>query len=66
MTELEMSFTLGLTVEPEKNRVAIDPGIHAEIMYLRHIFAINKIQREEVGRFNHDTWADLLPWHSVN
>jgi hypothetical protein len=66
MTELEISLTLGLVVEPEMNRVHMDPVLHAEIHYLRHIFAINKMQREEVGRVNTDVWAELLPWHSVN
>jgi len=66
MTELEMSITLGLMVEPEKNRVQIDPLLQAEIMYLKQIFAISKSQSLEVGRVNPDTWAALLPWHSVN
>jgi hypothetical protein len=66
MTELEMSITLGLMVEPEQNRVKIDPLLQAEIMYLKQIFAISKSQNQEVGRVNPDTWAALLPWHSVN
>ncbi len=66
MTELEMSITLGLTTEPEKNKVKIDPLLQAEIMYLKQIFAISKFQKMEVGRANPDTWAALLPWHSAN
>ena len=66
MTELEMSLTLGITNEPVKNRVSIDPLLHAEIMYLKHIFKINEIQKLEVGNANPDAWADLLPWHSLN
>jgi hypothetical protein len=66
MTELEMSLTLGLMVEPEQNRVQVDPLIQAEIMYLKHIFSIAKVQSCEVGRVNPDFWADLLPWHSMN
>jgi len=66
MTELEMSITLGLMTEPEKNRVKIDPLLQAEIMYLKHIFAIAKTQNTEVGRANPDSWAALLPWHSTN
>jgi hypothetical protein len=66
MTELEMSLTLGLMVEPEQNKVKVDPLIQAEIMYLKHVFSINKMQTEEVGRANPDFWAELLPWHSAN
>lgn len=66
MTELEMSLTLGLMSEPEQNRVTVDSVIQAEIMYLKHIFCIAKVQREEVGRANPDLWAELLPWHSLN
>lgn len=66
MTELEMSMTLGLMSEPELNRVKVDPVIEAEIMYLKHIFAISRLQRAEVGRVNPDVWAELLPWHSMN
>jgi len=66
MTELEMSITLGLMAEPENNKVQVDPLLQAEIMYLKHIFAIAKCQNLEVGRANPDSWAALLPWHSVN
>lgn len=66
MTELEMSLSLGLVVEPEKNHVMVDPILQAEVLYLRHIFAIQKAQRQEIGQFNQDIWADLLPWHSSN
>ncbi len=66
MTELELSLTLGMMCEPEQNRVHVDPMIETEIMYLRHIFNIAKLQREEVGRVNQDVWAELLPWHSLN
>lgn len=66
MTELEMSLTLGLMIEPERNYVKVDPLIQAEIMYLKHIFSIARVQSEEVGRANPDFWAELLPWHSLN
>ena len=66
MTELEMSLTLGIMSEPERNFVQVDPFIQAEIMYLKQIFAINRIQREEVGQLNPDAWAQLVPWHSLN
>lgn len=66
MTELEMSLTLGLMIEPERNFVKMDPLIQSEIMYLKHIFSIARTQRSEVGRVNPDFWADLLPWHSLN
>lgn len=66
MTEIELSLTLGLTIEPEKNYVQVDSLIQAEVMYLKHIFSIAKIQSMEVGRANPDFWAELLPWHSMN
>lgn len=66
MTELEMSLTLGIMSEPEKNRVHVDPVIQAEIMYLKHIFMISTVQRHEIGRVNQDVWAELVPWHSLN
>lgn len=66
MTELEMSLTLGLLSEPEKNYVQLDELLKTDIMYLKHIFQISKLQREEVGRLNQDLWAELLPWHSMN
>jgi hypothetical protein len=66
MTELEMSLTLGLVMEPEYNRVHVDPLIQTEIMYLKHIFSIARMQSTEIGRANPDVWAELLPWNSVN
>ena len=66
MTELEMSLTLGMMSEPERNRVNVDPVLHAEILYLKHIFAITRNQKSEIGRANPDVWAELLPWHSLN
>jgi hypothetical protein len=66
MTELEMSLTLGMVNEPIRNRVDVDPMLHIELMFLKHIFIISKCQREEIGSVNPDTWADLLPWHSLN
>jgi hypothetical protein len=66
MTELEMSLTLGIISEPEKNFVKVDPVLHAEVMYLKHVFSIIQCQRSEVGRLTGDTWAALLPWHSLN
>lgn len=66
MTELELSLTLGLMSEPDRNKVHVDPLIQAEIMYLKHIFTIARVQRSEVGQINPDTWAELLPWHSMN
>jgi hypothetical protein len=66
MTEIELSLTLGLMLEPEQNKVRIDPLLQAEIMYLKHVFVINKVQMQEVGRANPDFWAALLPWHSTN
>ncbi|HEY9746526.1 MAG TPA: hypothetical protein V6C99_09955 [Oculatellaceae cyanobacterium] len=66
MTELEMSLTLGLLSEPEKNFVRMDTILQTEIMYLKHIFQISKHQRDELGNLNPDLWAELLPWHSLN
>lgn len=66
MTELEMSVTLGILAEPEKNRVDVDPLLASEIMYLKHIFVLNQRQKEEIGNAYQDTWAQLLPWHSLN
>lgn len=66
MTEIELSLTLGLMIEPECNKVKVDPLIQAEIMYLKHVFSITKMQKQEVGSANPDFWADLLPWHSAN
>ncbi|MEB3288087.1 MAG: hypothetical protein VKJ04_11355 [Vampirovibrionales bacterium] len=66
MTELELSLTLGVVTEPVKNRVNVDPLLEVEIMFLKQIFQIARIQRDEVGHANPDAWADLLPWHSLN
>ncbi len=66
MTELELSMTLGIMMEPEKNRVKVDPLLQAEILYLKHIFQIVQYQKQEVGCANPDVWVDLVPWHSLN
>ena len=66
MTELEMCLTLGIVTEPLENRVHVDPLIRAEMMYLKHIFEIAELQKLEIGSSNPDTWADMLPWHSMN
>jgi hypothetical protein len=66
MTELEMSLSLGLVLETEKNRLKSDPQAKAEILYLQHIFAIQKIQRQEMGELNSENWLALIPWHSSN
>jgi hypothetical protein len=66
MTEIEMSLTLGLILESEQNRVHQDPQAKSEILYLQHIFAIQKLQRSEMGELNVDNWLGLIPWHSSN
>lgn len=66
MTELEMCITLGIVTEPEKNRIHVDNELRSEIMYLKSIFEINNAQKTEIGSVNCDTWADFLPWHSMN
>jgi hypothetical protein len=66
MTELEMSLTLGIKVEPDKNVVKMDPLLQSEIIYLKYIFLIAKRQADEVGRANSELWNTLLPWNSAN
>lgn len=66
MTEVEIALTLGITPEPEQNRVHVTPLIEAEILYLKQVFVINRLQVQEVGRFNNEFWADLVPWQSLN
>ncbi len=66
MNELELSLTLGLKVEPEKNVVRMNGENPLDMDVLRNVFLINKLQREEMGRANNATWAELLPWHSMN
>lgn len=66
MTELEMCITLGIVTEPEKNRIHVDRELRSEIMYLKSIFEISECQKMEIGTVNFDTWADFLPWHSLN
>ena len=66
MTELEMSLTLGILVEPDRNRVEVDPLLASQIMCLKHVFVMNESQKTEIGNIHGDTWAQLLPWHSLN
>ena len=66
MTELELSMTLGIVVEPEKNRMPVDSLIRAEILYLGQVFSLMEGQKSEIGRLTDDVWAELLPWHSLN
>jgi len=66
MTELEMSLTLGLLSEPEKNVVHSHTLLEHEMALLKNIFAVARKQRQEIGVLNPDLWAELLPWHSLN
>jgi len=66
MTELEMTVTLGILPDPDKNFVHVDEALKAEITYLSTIFAIARGQKEMIGTANPDMWIELLPWHSLN
>lgn len=65
MTEIELSLTLGLVLEPADNKVKLDPLIKAEITYLKSIFEIANDQSKTLGKVT-QTWTTLLPWHSLN
>ena len=66
MTELELSVTLGIVPEPEKNRLHVDALLRAEILYLQHIFAITRYQKDSANAPWKDAWMELVPWHSLN
>jgi hypothetical protein len=66
MTELEMSLSLGLVIEPVRNRIDADELIKSEILYLHHIFAIRRNQSREIGNLSTESWIEMLPWHSAN
>ena len=66
MTELELSLSLGLVIEPERNRIPADELVKSEILYLQHIFSIREHQSREIGSLASESWIELLPWHSAN
>jgi hypothetical protein len=66
MTELQMSETLGLISEPEKNFVHIDETIASEIQALKKVFATVSHQKLAIGNANVNLWCEFVPWSSLN
>ncbi len=66
MTELEMSVTLGLLIEPEKNFVHIDKDLKEDINHIANAFTEISRQKCTLGAFHTDIWLEFVPWHSLN
>ncbi len=66
MNEVEMSRTLGILVDPDKNRVKASRRCSADIIQVcRALREINH-QKERFGTLNQDLWLEFVPWHSLN
>ena len=61
MTELEMCETLGIIVDPQKNKLPVTEEIKDNIDLLRHAFCLQGQQREQFGVLNPDLWLELIP-----
>jgi hypothetical protein len=66
MTELEMSETLGIILDPENNRLSISKQLRWDIQKVYRAFSEANTQRESFGTLNEDLWLEFIPWHSLN
>lgn len=66
MTEVEMSRTLGILADPEKNRLPIGEDLRDDIQMLCMTFQEMMDQKEDYGSVNTDLWLEFIPWHSLN
>ncbi len=66
MTELEMSQTLGMIMDPVRNRLAVTSDLALEMTQLGMAFTQAIRQRPHLGTLNPDLWLEFVPWHSLN
>jgi len=66
MTELELSYTLGIIPDPEKNRVHLDGHLHLEVLFFSHVFQIMQSYNVKMGSPVPNLWLEILPYHSPN
>jgi hypothetical protein len=66
MTELELCNTLGILVEPDKNRVALTEEVRQSIEQVSSAIRESGCQRRIFGVLNQDLWLEFIPWHSLN
>lgn len=66
MTELEMCDTLGILIEPGRNRVKVTRELRQNIGLISQAFSEMTTQKELYGTVNQDIWLEFVPWHSLN
>jgi hypothetical protein len=63
MTEIELSLSLGIALEPIRNKVQKYPLLISQINYMKNVFLISKEQTLDIGRVDTNL---LVPFISDN
>lgn len=67
MTEYEMAASLGITTDPDRNKLELSRReISQEVHRIIRIFKMAKEQKGMFGNVNIERWADLIPCYSNN
>lgn len=66
MNELEICQTLGILVDPGKNKLPITPLLAEDLKMVCSALSEIMDQRQQYGSLNPDLWLELIPWHSIN
>jgi hypothetical protein len=67
MNEFEMSIALGITSDPDFNKLDIKQReVVEDVRRIIRIFNMVNDQKKKVGNLMVERWADLIPCYSFN
>jgi hypothetical protein len=67
MTEYEMAMALGITTDPDINRLQLQKReVVEDVRRIIRIFKMVNDQQSKIGNLMVERWADLIPCYSFN
>lgn len=67
MNELEMSIALGITSDPDYNKLDLHQReVIEDVRRIIRIFNMVSEQKNKIGSLMVERWADLIPCYSFN
>lgn len=67
MNELEMSIALGISSDPDFNKLDLTQReVIEDVRRIIRIFNMVKEQKQKIGDLVVERWADLIPCYSFN
>jgi hypothetical protein len=67
MTEYEMAMALGISSDPDQNRLDLNKReVVEDVRRIMRIFNMVNDQKGKIGNLMVERWADLIPCYSFN